>query len=325
MRILVAEDELVTRRMLEACLVKWGYEVVTVPDGRQAWQLLQQDNAPRLAILDWMMPELDGTWICREVRRLNLQPYIYLILLTARGYREDLIAGLEAGADEYLTKPFDPYELRARLRTGARIVELQDSLIQAREALREQAMYDHLTHLLNRRATMDLCASELSRAMREQSHLTAIIVDVDHFKSINDRFGHLAGDRVLCEVAGRLRTCTRTYDAVGRFGGDEFLVVAPGCGMAQGLAQAERLREAVCSRPVTFKDLSVNVTVSVGVATLVHPVQGDLEAWLALADQALYRAKAGGRNRVQGEGEAYNASSPSDSPGSRDRTLDAGE
>jgi len=325
MKIMVAEDDLVTRRMLQAYLVKWGYEVVTVPDGQQAWQLLQQDNAPRLAILDWMMPELDGTWICREVRRLNLQPYIYLILLTARGYREDLIAGLEAGADEYLTKPFDPHELRARLRAGARIVELQDSLIQAREALREQAMYDHLTHLLNRRATMDLCASELSRANREQTSLTAIMVDVDNFKPINDKFGHLAGDRVLCEVAGRLRMCTRSYDAVGRFGGDEFLIVAPGCGAAQGLAQAERLREVVCSRPVTFNELSVNVTVSLGVATLLHSKQGDMEALLALADEALYRAKVGGRNRVQGEGEASNTPSPPDSPGSRDATLEAGE
>jgi diguanylate cyclase (GGDEF)-like protein len=318
MKILVAEDDLVTRRILQAYLAKWGYEVVTVPDGRQAWQLLQQDNAPRLAILDWMMPELDGTSICREVRRLNRQPYIYLILLTARGYQEDVITGLEAGADEYLTKPFDPYELRARLRTGARIVELQDSLIQAREALREQAMHDHMTHLLNRRATMDFCVSELSRAMREQKPLTTMMADVDDFKSINDKFGHLTGDGVLCEVARRLRISTRTYDAVGRFGGDEFLVVVPGCGTAQGLARAERLREVVCSQPITFKDLSINVTVSVGVATLCHPTQQDLETLLALADQALYRAKAGGRNRVEGESASNRPCGSPESPGGSD-------
>jgi diguanylate cyclase (GGDEF)-like protein len=310
MKILVAEDDLVTRRMLQAYLAKWGYEVVTVPDGRQAWQILQQENAPRLAILDWMMPELDGTSVCREVRRLAPQPYIYLILLTARGYQEDVIAGLEAGADEYLTKPFDPYELRARLRTGVRIVELQDNLIQAREALREQAMHDYLTNLLNRRATLEFCAAELSRAMREQKPFTAMMVDVDAFKAINDRFGHPAGDAVVCEVARRLRISTRTYDVVGRFGGDEFLVVAPGCGTAQARTQAERLREVVCSQPVTLKDHSIIVTVSVGVATLVDPRQQDVETLLALADQALYRAKAGGRNRVEEQTAADHPSGP---------------
>ena len=145
------------------------------------------------------MPGLDGTSICREVRKLNLQPYIYLILLTARGYKQDVIEGLEAGADEYLTKPFDPYELKARLRSGARIVELQDSLIQAREALREQAMHDPLTHLLNRRATLDFLLAEMSRADREQNPLSVMMVDIDHFKSVNDRFGHLAGDEVLAK------------------------------------------------------------------------------------------------------------------------------
>jgi diguanylate cyclase (GGDEF)-like protein len=301
MKILVAEDDLVTRRMLQAYLAKWGYDVAMVADGQQAWQLLQQDNAPRLALLDWMMPEMDGMSICREVRRLNIQPYIYLILLTARRYQEDVIAGLEAGADEYLTKPFDPYELRARLRAGARVVELQDSLIQAREALRDQAMHDALTQLLNRRATVDSLMSELSRARREPKPLTVMMVDIDHFKSVNDRFGHPAGDGVLCEVARRLRISIRTYDSVGRFGGEEFLVVAPGCDVASGLSQAERLREVVCSEPITVKDTSINVTVSVGVATSPEPKPQDMEALLSGADKALYCAKARGRNRVEGE------------------------
>jgi len=318
MKVLVAEDDLVTRRTLQAYLEKWDYQVVTASDGQQAWQLLQQDNAPRLAILDWMMPILDGTSVCREVRRSNLQPYIYLILLTARGYQEDVIAGLEAGADEYLTKPFDPYELRARLRAGARIIELQDSLIQAREALRERAMHDPLTQLLNRRATMDVLVAELSRGAREQKPLTAIMVDIDHFKSVNDQYGHPAGDGVLCEVSRRLRMSSRTYDTVGRIGGEEFLIVVPGCDAAQGLAQAERLREVVCSQAITFKDLSISVTISVGVATLRHPKQDEMEVLLALADQALYRAKAGGRNRVEGESTANGPSGPSDSPGASD-------
>jgi diguanylate cyclase (GGDEF)-like protein len=304
MKILVADDDLVTRRILEAYLVKWGYEAVMVADGQEAWRILQEDDAPSLAILDWMMPGMDGTTICREVRKLNHQPYIYLILLTARGYKEHLIEGLEAGADEYLTKPFDPYELKARLRAGARIVELQDSLIQAREALREQAMHDSLTHLLNRRASLDFLLSELVRAKREHHPLSLMMVDVDFFKLVNDRFGHLGGDEVLCEVARRLRKSSRTYDLVGRFGGEEFLVVAPGCGTAGCLIQAERLREVVCSQPITLKDLSATVTISVGVATSLDPSRQNMEALLAAADKALYRAKANGRNRVEGDSSA---------------------
>ncbi|MGO8813045.1 MAG: GGDEF domain-containing protein [Terriglobia bacterium] len=301
MKILVAEDDLVTRRILQAYLEKWGYEALVVADGHEAWRLLQRADAPRLAILDWMMPGLDGTSICREVRKLNIQPYIYLILLTARGFKQDVIEGLESGADEYLTKPFDPYELKARLRSGARIVELQDSLIQAREELREQATHDPLTHLLNRRATVDFLLTELSRARREQQPLSVMMADIDHFKLVNDKFGHIPGDEVLCEVARRLRTSARTYDAVGRFGGEEFLIVAPGCNVAPGLVQAERLREVVSSQPITLRDFSLTVTISVGVSTILEPRREDMEALLCAADEALYRAKAAGRNRVEGE------------------------
>jgi len=217
-----------------------------------------------------------------------------------------------------LTKPFDPYELRARLRTGARIVELQDSLTQAREALREQAMHDALTQLFNRRATMDILVSELSRASRDLKPLTVMMVDIDHFKSVNDRFGHPAGDAVLCEVARRLRSSMRAYDTVGRFGGEEFLVVAPGCDSSPSRAQAERLREIVSSQPVKVKDLSIDVTVSVGVATVRDPTPQDLEALLSVADKALYLAKERGRNRVEGECSAPLPSAMTGPPDSSD-------
>lgn len=299
MKILVAEDDLVTGRMLETCLVKWGYEVQIVTDGQQAWQILQQENAPRLALLDWMMPEMDGMSICREVRRLNIQPYIYLILLTARRCREDVVAGLEAGADDYLTKPFDPYELRARLRAGARMVELQDGLIKARDELREQATHDPLSHLLNRRAIMDCLAAELSRATRERKPLTVMMLDIDHFKSVNDKFGHPVGDGVLCEVSRRLRASIRAYDNVGRFGGEEFLVVTSGGDEMAGLAQAERLRQVVGSEPIIVKDISINATVSVGVATAREFNPETHGALLSAADKALYNAKKNGRNRVE--------------------------
>jgi diguanylate cyclase (GGDEF)-like protein len=301
MKILVAESDLITRRMLQAYLVKWGYDVVMVSDGEQALQVVQEENAPRLALLDWMMPEMDGMSICREVRRLKIEPYVYLILLTARRYQEDVVAGLEAGADEYLTKPFDPYELRARLRSGARIVELQDTLIQAREELRDLAMHDALTHLLNRRATMDFLKSKVSWAESNQRPLTVMMVDMDHFKRINDRFGHAAGDGVLCEVSRRLATISASH-TVGRVGGEEFLVVAPDCDRSPGAAQAERLREAICSTPIVVKDLSIKVTVSVGVATSRKPKTETLDTLVAAADRALYRAKKKGRNRVEQHG-----------------------
>jgi diguanylate cyclase (GGDEF)-like protein len=314
MKILVAEDDLVTRRILAAYLAKWGYETVMVADGQEAWRLLQRDDAPRLAILDWMMPGLDGTAICREVRKLNLQPYIYLILLTARGYKEDLIEGLEAGADEYLTKPFDPYELKARLRAGARIVELQDSLIQAREVLREQAMYDPLTHLMNRRATMDFLVSELGRADRDQNPLSVMMIDIDHFKLVNDKYGHLKGDAVLSEVARRLRISLRPYDVVGRFGGEEFLVVAPGCRHESGLILGERLRAAVGSQCFAVEGLSVKVTISLGVATTLDPEPQEMQALLAAADNALYRAKSEGRNRLTSATHPFPAVDPGKGP-----------
>ena len=311
MKILVAEDDLVTRRILEAYLAKWGYEVVMVADGQEAWRILQQDDAPRLAILDWMMPGMDGTSICREVRKLNLQPYIYLILLTARGYKEDVIEGLEAGADEYLTKPFDPYELKARLRSGARIVELQDSLIQAREDLREQAMHDPLTHLLNRRATMEFLMAEMSpRRPRTESPFGD---DGGHRPSSSRSttgLGIWPETKSSAKWPGGYGHPCAPTDLVGRFGGEEFLIVAPACCAAGGMVQAERLRAAVCSPPITLKDLSVAVTISVGVATTLDPHRQEMEGLLAAADEALYRAKAAGRNRVEGESAGHPAFSP---------------
>jgi len=232
-----------------------------------------------------------------------------LILLTARNHRQDVVAGLEAGADNYLTKPFNAYELKERLRAGARNVELedrltqaQDGLIQAYETLRDQAMHDALTQVLNRRATMDLLNSEVSRAQGNQRPLTVMMVDIDHFKRVNDRFGHAVGDGVLCEVSRRLGATISASHTVGRIGGEEFLVVAPDCDRSPGAARAERLREAICSTPIVVKDLSIRVTVSVGVATSRKPKTDTLDTLVCAADRALYRAKKKGRNRVEQHG-----------------------
>jgi diguanylate cyclase (GGDEF)-like protein len=221
---------------------------------------------------------------------------VYVLLLTAKNRHEEVVEGLDAGADDYVTKPCDPFELEARLRAGTRILELQDQLVNARETLRLQATHDSLTGLLNRTAVLDALQRELARSERTAAGLAVIMVDVDHFKAINDTHGHIVGDDVLRAVAGRMRSSIRTYDSIGRYGGEEFLVVAPGCGVAVARELAERLRTSVCGTAITYEDGSLDVTVSLGVAVRTGAPAGLL---LRAADQALYQAKSRGRNRFE--------------------------
>jgi two-component system cell cycle response regulator len=299
--ILIAEDDAVFRRILEAWLGKWGYAVTATSDGQQAWQILQKEDAPKLAILDWMMPGMYGTELCRKLRSLGPTPYRYLLLLTAKTDKQDVIAGLEAGADDYLSKPFDANELRARLRVGRRILDLQDQLIKAQEALRFEATHDALTGLLNHRAIFDALHSELERAKRMQTTLGAIMVDLDHFKEVNDSLGHLAGDEVLNAVGQRLSSAVRVYDSVGRCGGEEFLILAPGCTPPELVTQAERMRVLIASEPFRTHRGERRLTASFGVvgATLAPGDSLDREELVRVADAALYQAKAKGRNRVE--------------------------
>ncbi len=204
-RVLAAEDNPVFQSMLRSMLAKWGYDPVIARDGLEAWRALDSDNAPRLAILDWMMPGLDGVEICRRVRAAAREPYIYLVLLTARSESQDLVEGMEAGADDYLTKPFVAQELRVRLRAGRRILDLQSELMAAREALRVQATHDALTGIPNRAAILDALHTELSRASRERGPVAVLMSDVDRFKSINDAYGHQTGDDILREAAQRMK------------------------------------------------------------------------------------------------------------------------
>jgi diguanylate cyclase (GGDEF)-like protein len=296
-KVLIAEDDPISRRLLEVTLAKWGYEVVSCPDGETAWDTLQQANAPSLAILDWMMPGMDGLQVCREVRQMMTEPYTYMLLLTAKSQKDDIIAGLEAGADDYLTKPFDASELRMRLRAGRRILDLQTELIFAREELRRQATYDSLTRLLNRAAVCDLLQRELGRAEREHLPLSIILADIDFFKRINDTYGHLAGDAVLRETSQCMRSVVRPYDGIGRYGGEEFLLVLPGCDHDGAFALAERLRECVESNPMALAEGIVPITLSLGVAS--NDLTWDIETLIGAADTALYRAKNNGRNRVE--------------------------
>ena len=292
MKILVADDDAVSRRLLEVTLKKWGYDVVVADDGDKAWEVLQREDAPQLAILDWVMPGMDGPEICREVRTFGDQRYIYLLLLTAKSEKEDLVKGMEAGADDFLTKPFDVQELRTRLRAGTRILDLQ-------ETLRVQATHDSLTGLWNHAATLDFLRRELNRGERQGTPVTVVMADIDHFKRINDKYGHLVGDVVLREVAHRLSSAVRAYDVTGRFGGEEFLLVFPGCAVRNAVDRAEQLRACVNREPVETPEGPISVTLSLGVAGSEAARATDPDSLLRAADVALYRAKSGGRDRVE--------------------------
>jgi diguanylate cyclase (GGDEF)-like protein len=299
MKILIAEDNADFRFGLQRLLSGWGYEVVPVTDGLTAWQRLQEPGAPKLALLDWLMPGLDGPDVCRQVRRRLTGPYIYLILLTARANQRDIILGLEAGADEYLVKPVDPVELRARLRTGQRILDLQEQLLAAQEALRHEASHDPLTGLWNRAVILDRLEGELARCRREAKAVGVLMVDVDHFKRINDAHGHPAGDAALREVSRRLTAAVRPYDTVGRYGGEEFLLVLSECDAVRTAQLGERLRQAVAAPPLDLPEGPVEVTISVGGAATDAPERADGAGLVRAADAALYRAKGAGRNRVE--------------------------
>ena len=311
MKILVADDDAVSRRLLEVTLNKWGYDVVVADDGDKAWDVLQREDAPQLAILDWVMPGMDGPEICRQVRTFGDQRYIYLLLLTAKSEKEDLVKGMEAGADDFLTKPFDVQELRTRLRAGTRILELQ-------ETLRVQATHDSLTGLWNHAATLDFLRRELNRGERQGTPVTVVMADIDHFKQINDTHGHLTGDVVLREVAHRLSSAVRAYDVTGRFGGEEFLLVFPGCAVRNAVDRAEQLRACVNREPVETPEGPISVTLSLGVAGSEAALATDPDSLLRAADAALYRAKSGGRDRVEvAAGEELHAQPSPPDPRSR--------
>jgi two-component system cell cycle response regulator len=298
---LIAEDDPIFRRILESWFKKWDYQVTAVEDGLAAWEVLQKDDAPQLAILDWMMPGMDGVELCRKIRRRDHGPYRYVLLLTAKDDKQDVVEGLEAGADDYLTKPFDVDELRARVRAGKRILDLQAALIHAKDELQFAAAHDPLTGLWNRGAILDLLKREVSRRQRTADSLGVIMADIDYFKKINDTHGHLVGDAVLQEVTRRLAVGVRPYDAVGRYGGEEFLIVFPGCNAANLVVGAERLRHCIADQPIETSVGPLPVTLSLGLASVEQGEKEtlDCEAFLRSADEALYAAKARGRNRVE--------------------------
>jgi len=304
MKVLIADDSIVSRHMLEATVKKWGYEPIVACDGQEAWDILQKDGAPQLAILDWVMPRLTGPEVCRLSRQQQKTAYTYMLLLTSKNQREDLIEGMDAGADDYVTKPFNHHELQVRLRAGRRIVDLQTELLVTQAALRQQATHDSLTKIFNRHSIFEVLDRELGRAERENLPVGIALLDIDFFKSVNDTYGHIAGDAVLVEAARRIKSSIRSYDSLGRYGGEEFLVVLPGCDEACTQSQTERMRRNLASESMPIhedahSDVSLALTASFGSTTSLPGHRVSAETLLRIADESLYEAKRAGRNQVK--------------------------
>ncbi|MHC4295555.1 MAG: GGDEF domain-containing response regulator [Planctomycetota bacterium] len=301
MRVLIAEDDPISRRVLEATLKKWGHEVQVACDGAEAWEMFQDADVPKLGIIDWMMPGIDGVELCKRVRKIagKDRSYIYLILLTAKGQSSDVVEGLEAGADDYITKPFDNSELKARLQAAKRVLDLEDELLTAQETLRYQATHDSLTGIWTRAAIFEILEKELDRSEREDKPVGVAVVDIDRFKSVNDTYGHDAGDLVLRQTAKILVSKMRKYDAIGRIGGEEFLIVLPGCPLETIATRAEELRSAFANTEIPVSGGTVSLTLCMGVTTSRELSTVDPETLVQAADAAMYEAKRSGRNRVE--------------------------
>ena len=285
--------------MLSAALSLWGYDPVEVGDGCEAVERLTGRNPPRLAILDWMMPGLEGPEVVQQIRAQANDDYIYIILLTTRTNRNARLTGLESGADDFLTKPFDPDELRLRLRTGMRVLDLQDRLQSAHAALQKKLDRDSLTGVASRDALFDALERECHRAERLGTPFSVLSLDVDRFKQVNDEHGHPAGDKALQHVSSLLKSRTRPYDVVGRIGGDEFMIVLPNCLPEQAARTAERVRAAVAENPLQLEETDVQITTSIGVISRSGNNQHNIDDVVAAADDALYAAKRSGRNQVR--------------------------
>lgn len=292
MKILLVEDSYIERRKLGAYLTEWGFEYQSVGSGTEAIKLLEGTNPPDLVLLDWLLPGLDGIDVLRRIRKLTQGSYIYTVMLTAKTHKKDRIAAMEAGADDYLAKPVDPTELRSRIVVGKRILELQQSL-------RFAATHDFLTNLLNRSEILVALQRELARGGRERNCMSIILADIDHFKRVNDTLGHAAGDEVLKEVARRLKIDLRPYDLVGRYGGEEFLILLPGCNLENGARRANAIRSLVCKDPIETPFGTASATMSMGVTASSDMRDCSISEFLHEADLSLYEAKKKGRNRVE--------------------------
>jgi diguanylate cyclase (GGDEF)-like protein len=303
--ILIAEDDAVTRMLLEKTLIKAEHEVVSVENGRKAFDLFKESFFP-IVLTDWMMPEMDGLELCRAIRQKKNPGYVFIVLLTAQDSQDDIITGLEAGADEYLTKPFNRAELIARLNTGRRFLEQEKALRQANEEIRILSITDPLTGCSNRGCLNTRLPQEIQRAGRYNRPLSIVMCDIDHFKKVNDKYGHQAGDLVLIEFSKRINDSIRyEIDLLARYGGEEFLVTLPETDLDGALNLSERLRRVISERKFDIGTKKIKITASFGVAGFDSGNAGveiSFDTLLNHADKYLYKAKNEGRNRVAGGG-----------------------
>ncbi|MCA1900316.1 MAG: diguanylate cyclase, partial [Chloroflexi bacterium] len=260
------------------------------------WEFFQREPF-QLIVTDWMMPRLDGPGLIQKVRAAQ-ERYVYIIMLTAIDEKPKVVMGLEAGADEYLTKPFNKNELLARIASGKRILTLERQLTEARQQVEVLARHDGLTGLLNRRSIEECAEAEFKMTARKERPMSVILLDVDHFKNVNDQFGHAAGDQTLRQIAKTLKENLRDYDRVGRWGGEEFILILPDTELKDAVKAAERLRTQIEQTEIPLEnEKTISVRVSLGVACTIDGFPS-LSKLIDAADQALYKAKQNGRNRV---------------------------
>lgn len=301
MKALIADDDLALRFIMQKMLEGWGFEPVIASDGEAALRIMEEsEEPPRLLLLDWEMPKINGLDLCKRLRTVDTSDPPYIILVTGHAEAEYIQTALDAGANDFVSKPTNSGVLRARIGVGLRTLELQRRLNIANHMLAYRADHDELTGLRNRGAVVERLESELARAQRTNASLAIAILDIDFFKQVNDTYGHPIGDRVLREFADRLRDTFRPYDIVGRYGGEEFIAVCP-IEQSKSFELFERFRTVVEETPFLADDLAISITVSIGVRTLIgDEAKGSqpILTILADADAALYRAKHSGRNTV---------------------------
>lgn len=297
MQIAIVDDDPIARQILRSSLSRLGLEVVEFPEGGSAWEYFLA-NPPRFIITDWLMPNLDGLDLIRNIRSARFHGYTYAIILTGKEDKTDVVTGLSAGADDYLTKPFDISELRARVNIGLRILELEDDLNRAREQMERMAMFDYLTGLLSRRAIYSHLQGEIDRFHRQGGSLSIMMLDMDHFKALNDSYGHMVGDQALCLVAEQISQSVRPYDWAARWGGDEFLVVLPNTNREQAEAVSSRIHSRIRKLTLTVPDKEpLMLHISIGVIT-TNEISEGIDGLIQAVDQALYTAKNMGKDCI---------------------------
>ncbi len=300
--ILVAEDDPIARKILEKTLIKEGHEVVSVENGRKAFALFKERFFP-IILTDWMMPEMNGIELCRAVRNHQASGYVFIIILTSKDSKDDIVTGLNSGADDYVSKPFNPPELKARIKTCMRILELEKSLKQANENIRILSITDPLTKCYNRGYITERLPQEIRRARRYKRALSMILCDIDHFKKINDGHGHQVGDQVLIEFVHSINKAIRQdVDWIARYGGEEFLIVLPETHPENACILADRLRSTIAAHNFVFQEKAIHITSSFGISGFnsVTPDENiSPEAMINIADKCLYQCKLEGRNRVK--------------------------